>query len=48
VIKLRKIRWGRTCSTHRRDENTNNIFVENLKRRDHTEELVVDESIILE
>jgi hypothetical protein len=40
---------GGACSTHRRDENCiQNFLSGNLKGRDHSEDLGVDERIILE
>jgi len=40
---------GRACSTHRRNErNIYSKLFENLKRRDHSEDLSVDVRIILD
>jgi hypothetical protein len=36
------------CSTHKGGESTNKCSSENLKERDHAEDLGVGESIILE
>jgi hypothetical protein len=38
---------GRACSAHGEIENTYNIFVENIKRRDDSEDERVDKRILL-
>jgi hypothetical protein len=39
---------GLSCSTHGGDENVYKIWMENLKERDHLDDLGVDGKIILE
>jgi hypothetical protein len=47
MIKLRRFRWG-TCSAYGRRKIHTKLLLENLKGRDHSEDLNVDGRIISE
>jgi hypothetical protein len=47
MIKSRRMKWMR-CSTHRREEMHTTFLSENLKGRDHSENIGVDGRIILD
>jgi hypothetical protein len=48
MIKSRRMRWDGTCSTHGREKFITLFWLENLKGRDHLEDIDVDGNTILD